>query len=71
MMWHKCSDLSEEIVVTVGEIRTQMFPRWVAYGAGKNSKSLFGKSRGKVGQICTDCLGGGRMVMAKSLFKIV
>ena len=35
MMWHKCSDLSEEIVVTVGEIRTQMFPRWVAYGAGE------------------------------------
>jgi hypothetical protein len=25
----------------------------------------------RVGQICTDCLGGGRMVMAKSLFTIV
>ena len=54
--------------MTVGENRTQMSR---GHGADENSKSLFGKSRGKVGQICTDCLGGGRMVMAKSLFKIV
>ena len=31
-------------------------------------KVFLERSRGKVGQICTDCLGGGRMVMAKSLF---
>ena len=37
----------------------------------KNCKSLLGKVTWESWQICTDCLGGGRMVMAKSLFKIV
>ena len=55
--------------MTFGENRTQNVPEVMELT--KILKVFFGKSRGKVGQICTDCLGGGRMVMAKSLFKIV
>ena len=54
--------------MTVGENRTQMSR---GHGADENSKSLFEKSRGKGWPNLYRLLRGGRMVMAKSLFKIV
>ena len=56
-------------MVKVGEIRTQNVPEVMELT--KILKVFLESHVEKVGQICTDCLGGGRMVMAKSLFTIV
>ena len=65
----KCSDLSEEIC---GESRRDSHTNVPEVMELTKILKVFLESHvEKVGQICTDCLGGGRMVMAKSLFKIV